>query len=208
MSRSTLRIAAVAVLGILLLAGGIAAFVWFKIAGLKAQVAGSLEKALGAKVGIASLSVDAWNQRIEATDISLVNQRPEAPWDKGEIGQAVAKFHWRDYLGRPIPLSVEVSSWTLVLHSLPTTGASSMAPSVTTGGDSLPSKDSIQVTQLSAHDGEVEVDLTADKKVLIHQVGFEADDNGTGVWTTELKAGSIDAGNHPGGGGFRADSRG
>jgi hypothetical protein len=40
----------------------------------------------------------------------------------------------------------------------------------------------------------VEIDLSGDKKIIIHQADFVASDNGTGLWTTYFKAGSVDAG--------------
>lgn len=195
MNRPILRILVGVSVAVFLLAGGTGAFVWIKIAGLKARVEKGLENALGAKVEIASLNVDAWNERIEASGISLANQRPGAPWDKGEIGQAVATFKWRDLFGPTIPLDVEVSSWKVTLHSS-SSGVVSPNPENLPEADtnSVPTRNAIQVKQIAAHDGEVEIDLAGDKKILIHQTAFEAKDDGTGTWTTELKAGSVVAG--------------
>ena len=50
------------------------------------------------------------------------------------------------------------------------------------------------MTKISAHEGSVEVALSDDRKVVIRDVVFEADDNGAGVWTTQLQAASIVAG--------------
>ncbi len=179
---------------VLLLGVGGAAFIWFKIVGLKERVESGLEKALGAKVEIASLNIDAWNERIEASGVSLANQRPDAPWDKGEIGRAVATFKWRDLFGSTIPLHVEVSSWKLALHSSSSGWVSSTPQRSTISANSTTSQNAIQVTQISAHDGEAEIDLGGDRKVLIHQISFEANDDGTGAWMTNLKTGSVHAG--------------
>jgi hypothetical protein len=62
------------------------------------------------------------------------------------------------------------------------------------GSDSGASKSHIKVTQLSAHEGSVEVDLADNQQVVIHGVTFTASDNGAGVWTTDAQAASVAAG--------------
>jgi hypothetical protein len=52
-------------------------------------------------------------------------------------------------------------------------------------------KGRIQVTQISAQEGSVEIDFSDDRKVVLHGVSFEAIDNVAGMWTTQLKAASI-----------------
>ena len=195
MKKTAVRMALSILVVIMVLVGLSGGFVWYKIAALKQQVTDGLERSLKAKVEITSLNIDAWNERIEASGISLTNQRPDAPWSKGEIGQTVATFKWRDLFASTIPLNVEISSWKVVLHSSSSGGISSVPESSTvTEVDSSPSRNTIRVTKISAHDGEVEIDLADDKKVLLHQVAFEASDNGIGEWTTDLKTGSVNAG--------------
>ena len=93
-----------------------------------------------------------------------------------------------------MPISVEISSWNVVLHSPLRTAET---PPDTTSEDetSAPSKPHrIHVTHLSAHEGTVEMDFSDDRKVTMNGVAFESDDDGGGIWTTQLQATSIQAG--------------
>jgi hypothetical protein len=47
------------------------------------------------------------------------------------------------------------------------------------------------VTHISAQEGSTEIDFSGGRKVVIHGVAFEANNNGAGVWTTQLQATSI-----------------
>src|SRR5476649_1101134 len=109
------------ILGILavvvLVAGTGAAFVWWKMAGLKVELVSDLEKALGAQVQVASIDLDVWKGELHAAGISLINERPSSPWGKGDISQATVRFHLRDVFASTLPVSIEVSSWNVVLHS-------------------------------------------------------------------------------------------
>ncbi len=185
----------VVILIVVAIAGGVA---WFKIAALKSQLAQGLGDALGAKVEVASLGLNLWDGEIRAAGITLTNQRPDAPWDHGDISQATVHFHLHDLLAKTMPLSVEVSSWNVILRPNPagggSTGTASSGTEVNTTSGESPATRRFQVTQLSAVEGEVEVDLAADRKVLIHGVSFDSADNGAQVWTTHLQATSITAG--------------
>lgn len=173
---------------LVLVAGAGAGVVWLKLANLKKILAADLEDALGAKVEIASLDLDLWHRELQAAGISLTNERPDAPWEKGEISQASVRFHLRDLFAPKMPLSVEVSSWSVVLHPY----ASGMPDSSAMA--STLSRNSVQITQLTARQGEAEIRLSDNKEVLLHGVAFVSSDNGANVWTTELQAASIVAG--------------
>src|ERR1700690_2773711 len=95
MNRS-IRVVLGILLGLVLIAGAAGTFVWWKIAGLKEVLVGDLEKALGAQVQVTSIDLDLWKGELHAAGISLVNQRPSAPWDKGDIAQATVRFHLGD----------------------------------------------------------------------------------------------------------------
>jgi hypothetical protein len=197
MNRSAIRLVVVIPVVLILVAGigGIA--VWMKITDLKKVLVSDIEDALGAKVEVTSLDLDLWHGELRAAGISLTNERPEAPWEKGEISQATARFHLGDLFASTLPLSVEVSSWNVVLHPYVSRDSSSNASPVSGPGSSLtsaPSKRTIRVTRLSAHEGEVEIHLSDNKTVSLHGVAFESSDNGAGVWTTELQTTSLVAG--------------
>jgi hypothetical protein len=176
-------------------AGGI--WVWIKMAALKDQLAANLGAALGAQVVVTSLQLDLWKGEVHAAGITLTNQRPEAPWDHGAISQATVHFHLRDLFAPTMPLSVEVGSWSVVLHS-PTAGAASAAgsgPELASAPAAPAPPSRVRVTHLSAQDGDVELDLAVDRKVLFHGVSFDADnDAAVSHWTTHLQADSITAG--------------
>jgi hypothetical protein len=171
--------------------------VWIKISALKNQLAENLGNALGAKVEVSSLALDLWKGEVHAAGIVLTNQRPDAPWDSGEISQATVRFHLRDLIAKTTPLSVDVGSWSVVLHPHNANEVPGEASGASTPMASLeaPSSHRVQVTQLTAHEGEAEIDLAPDRKVLIHGVAFDSGNNdGGSVWTTHLRATSIDAG--------------
>jgi hypothetical protein len=130
-----------------------------------------------------------------SVEITLVNQRSGAPWEKGEVDRAVATFKWRDLFGPTISLSLEISSWKVALHSLSsglTSSDSGNPPEENL--NSLPLRNAVRVIRIVADKGEVEIDGANDKRILIHHTAFEAQNDETGVWTTELRAGSVDAG--------------
>jgi hypothetical protein len=195
MNRSAVRIILGILVALVLIAGAGGAFIWWKIAGLKEELVSDLEKALGARVQVASIDLDVWKGELHAAAISLTNERPSSPWDKGDISQATVRFHLSDVFAASLPVSVEVSSWNLILHSPLRTAET---PSSDASSESAPvpasSKGRIQVTRLSAQEGSVEIDFSDDRKVVIHGVAFAADNNGAGVWRTQLQATSIVAG--------------
>jgi hypothetical protein len=184
-----LLILAVAVIG-----GGV--FVWAKIAGLKEALVSSLGEKIGAQIEVSSIDVDLWKGEIHAAGISLVNERPSAPWDKGSISQVTARFHLRDLFAGTLPISVEVASWNLVLNAR---GMSATPPpsSVSDEAPAAPessSKGRVQVTRLTAHEGTAEIDLANDRKIIVRDVSFDSADNGAGTWNTQLRASSVTAG--------------
>jgi len=191
MNRSGIRVVLGILVVLVLVAGGGGAFIWWKIAGLKATLMGDLEKALGARVQVVSIDLDVWKGELHAAGISLVNERANAPWDKGDISHATVRFHLSDIFASSVPVSVEVSSWNVVLHS--PAGASEMS-SAAASSVSAPSRERIQVTQISAQEGTAEIDFSGDKKAVIHGVAFQAASNGADVWTTRLQAASIAVG--------------
>jgi hypothetical protein len=182
---------------VLVLVVGAGAVIWLKLGALKGQLAQDLGDALGAKVEVASLTLDLWKGEVHAAGIELTNQRAGAPWDHGDISQATARFHLHDLLAPTLPLAVEVSSWHLVLHPADASASSDAANGAsmgTTPEASAGSRHRVQVTQLSAAQGAVEIDLAQDRHVLIHGVAFDAGSNGGTDWTTQLRATSISAG--------------
>jgi len=193
MNRSVGRVVLGILLVLVLIAGAGGAFIWWKMSGLKEALVGDLEKALGARVQVASLDLDVWKGELHAAGISLVNERASAPWDKGDISQATVRFHPGDVFAPTLPVSVEVSSWNVVLRSR---AGAAEAPSTAAAPESIPapSRGRIQVTRISAQEGTAEIDFSGDRKVVIHGVAFESANNGAGVWTTQLQAASIAAG--------------
>jgi hypothetical protein len=195
MNRSSVRVIVGILLVLFLLAGSGGAFIWWKIAGLKELLVSDLEKVLGAQVQVTSIDLDVWKGELHAAGISLVNQRPSAPWDKADIAQATVRFHLSDVFASNLPVNVEVSSWNVVLH--PPAGAAETSPTTApleSESTPAPSKSRIQVTQISAQDGSVEIDSSDDRKIVIHGVAFESANNGADVWTTQLQATSLVAG--------------
>jgi hypothetical protein len=176
-------------------AGG---YCWWKIAGLKEKLVRNLETAIGGQVQVDSLELDFWHGELHAAGITLTNDRPTAPWEKGEIGQAVVRFHLGDLLASTLPVSVEISSWSVTLHPSAANSATADAtteassPELTTE-PSAP-KGRIRVTQISAHEGSVDVQLANNHEIVLHGVSFESGDNGSGIWNTDLHATSVEAG--------------
>jgi hypothetical protein len=193
MNRSALRFVLGILAALVLIAGAGGAFIWWKIAGLKEVLVSDLEKALGAQVQVTSIELDVWKGELRAAGISLVNERTYAPWDKGDIAQATVRFHLSDVFASTLPVTVEVSSWNVVLHS-PLRTAETPPGDAASESTAAPAPGRAQVTQISAQEGTVEIDFSDDRKVIIHGVSFEAATDGAGIWTTHLQATSLVAG--------------
>ena len=194
MSRSVLRTVLGIVIFIILILGCGGAFVWWKISGLKVQLVNDLQKALGAQVQVASLDLDIWKGELHAAGIVLTNQRPSSPWEKGEIGQATLHFHLADVFAPSMPVTVEVSSWSVFLHSPLRTAETPQETSSPEPAEPPSGKGRIKVTQITAQTGTVNMDFSDDRKVVVQGVGFDASDNGAGNWNTQLQATSVTAG--------------
>lgn len=201
------------ILGLLILAGIGAGIVWFRIESLKAELATDVGNALGATVEVGSLDLDLWKGEMHASSITLVNNRPAAPWDRGEIAQATVRFHWHDFFLPVQPLSVEVDSWRLVLRprgeSEATGGANETAPEAGNAPPEKLARHGIEVTHLAAQNGDVEIDLASNRQVMVHGISFDADNNGGGTWNTQVQAESLTAGTlqaGPGSVSIRADA--
>ena len=194
MSRSPFRIVLIILVVLVLIVGAAGGFVWWKISGLKEALVGDLEKALDANVQVTSIDLDVWQGELHAAGITLASLNPSAPWSKGDIAQATVRFHLSDILSSKMPLRVEVTSWSLSLRSpLLTAEAPPGDAGMESSAPSAPGR--IQVTEISAQQGTVEMDLSDDRKVTVHGVAFEAGNNdGAGPWTTQLQAASIVAG--------------
>jgi hypothetical protein len=193
MSRSVRLLLGVLLVVVLLIAS-VGGLVWWKLNGLKAHLLAGLGKSLGADVQVASLDIDPWKSELHAAGITLTNQRASQPWEKGNIAQATIRYHLHDLFASSMPISVEISSWNVVLHS-PLRTAETPPDTTSEDDTSAPSKPHrIHVTHLSAHEGTVEMDFSDDRKVTMNGVAFESDDDGGGIWTTQLQATSIQAG--------------
>ncbi len=211
MKKRGLLFLGIGLLGLLTLAGIGAVVVWLRVESFKAQLATDVGNALGATVEVASLDIDLWKGEIHASGITLVNIRPEAPWDRGEIAQATIRFHWHDFLLPVQPLGVEVDSWRLVLHpgAAPIAAAAPGENAPDLASPEKPARHGIEVTHLTAQNGDVEIDLAGGRQVLVHGVSFDADNNGGGTWNTQLRAESLAAGSlqtGPGSVTIRADT--
>jgi hypothetical protein len=200
MSRSALRVILGILAVVILTVIAIGAVAWWKMAKLKEELVQGLGNAIGAQVQVASLDLDLWRGELHAAGISLTNDRPSAPWEKGAISQATVRFNLVDIFSRTLPLSVDVSAWNIVLTPNASSTAMATTPTLTPSGTitsvetPTPTKARIQVTQLSAHDGSVEIDLADNHQIILSGVGFVANDNSAGTWTTELQASSVKAG--------------
>jgi hypothetical protein len=193
MGRSFVGVVVGIFVAVVLIAGAGGAFVWWKLSTLKETLLSDLGKALGAQVQVVSLDLDLWKGELHAAGITLVNQRSSAPWEKGDISQATVKFELSDVFSSTLPVTVEVSSWNVLLHSPLRTAEAppSAAPSDLTGP---PEKSRIQVTAITAQEGSVDMDFSDDRKVALRGVAFQGSNNGAGVWTTEMQATSFTAG--------------
>ncbi|MEJ0001198.1 MAG: hypothetical protein WDO13_19815 [Verrucomicrobiota bacterium] len=144
---------------------------------------------------VASIDLDVFKGELHIAGISLTNQRPDQPWDKGGIAQATVRYHLADLLAPTMPVTVEVTSWSVVLHSplrtAETPPAASADPGAETGTGGTSHRGRIRVTHLAATDGTVEFDFSDDRRVTMRGVAFDAADNGAGVWTTQVQASSI-----------------
>jgi len=126
MSRSAFRVILIILAVVILCAGALGGLFWWKLGKLKGDLVASLEHATGAQVQVTSLDLDLWRGELHAAGITLINDRPSAPWQKGAISQATVRFNLGDVLAPTMPLSVEVSSWNVVLtpHSTSTSTTS------------------------------------------------------------------------------------
>jgi hypothetical protein len=199
MTPSALRFAIGIPVLLLVLLGVVIAIGWWKISQLKQKLIGDLEAKLGAQVQVGSLTLDPWKGELQAAGITLTNQRSSAPWQKGDISQATLHFHFSDLFSPTMPVTVEVSSWDVVLHS-PLRAAETpprtepSADSAGSSGSSVESPGRVKVTQITAQTGTVEFDFSDDRKVVLQGVAFDASDNGAGIWNTELQATSVTSG--------------
>jgi hypothetical protein len=193
MSRSTVRGLLAALVVLIVLAGAGGAFVWWKVSQLKEKLLADLGQSLGATVQVTSIDLDVWQGELRAAGITLVNQRPAAPWDKGDISQVTVHFRLADIFAPTLPVTVEVSSWNLTLHS-PLRTAETPPSDAGAAPAGEPSRGRIQVNHISSQDGTAEIDFSDDRKVLVHGISFDADNNGADVWTTQLQAASVVAG--------------
>jgi hypothetical protein len=176
---------------LLFLLAGVAA--WWKISHLKSQLVDALGQSIGATVEVSSLDFNLLNGEMHAAGITLTNTRTSAPWDRGSISQVMVKFHLADLLSSSIPVTVDVSTWNIVFHA-PAASVSGPGtapdPAANAVGASDGSNSRVRVTQLTAQSGSAEFDLADQRKVLVQGIAFDAADNGAGVWTTHLQAGS------------------
>jgi hypothetical protein len=192
MKNTGIRIVVAVLVLIFLAAAVVGGVVWAKISALKGQLADNLGRALGAEVQINSVSLDFWKGELQAAGITLTNKRDGAPWENGEISQATAEFHYRDLLSPVLPLTVSVTSWQVVLKQAEG-GADAGASVASSPPESTGEKGGIEVTGLSAREGEVEIHLESGKRIMLHGVNFDSSSNGGLVWTTQLQAESISA---------------
>jgi hypothetical protein len=201
---------ALVMMGVLGLMGMAGVIVALRVEGLKNTLAQQLGQAVGAKVEVSTLSLDFLKGQVDAAGITLENIRPGAPWDRGEIGQATIRFHWRDFFMADQPLEVEVDSWRLTLRP---GGAATDDAAAESSGDAAPPAaraHGIAVTRLTGHNGEVEIELAEGRQVAIHGLSFDATNNGAGstTWTTQVRMDSLTAGTLQAGAGsaqMRAD---
>lgn len=193
MSRSALRGIVTAFVVVLVVVGGAGGFIWWKLSHLKQTLIANIENSLDAKVDVASIDFDVFKGELHAAGITLSNQNPAAPWDKGDISQVTVHFKLSDVLNPTLPISVEVSDWHIALHSPLRTAET---PPAETGASSAsaPARERIQVTHIAAQSGTAELDFADDRKVIIHGISFDATNGGADVWTTQLQATSVVAG--------------
>ena len=192
MSRSV-RVILGVVLALVLLVAAVAGLAFWKLSSLKEQLRAGLAKSLDADVEVASLDIDPWKSELHAAGIKLTNQRSSSPWEKGDIAQATVHYRFADLLSSPLKVQVELTTWNLRLHSPLRTNEA--PPSTDTGGGSEGSSapKRLQVTQIIAHEGTVEMDFADDRKFTINGVGFTSTEDGD-IWTTQAQVTSVQAG--------------
>ncbi len=180
----------------LVLIAAVAAFLTWKVLGLKQRLVAELETALHATAQIGSLNLDLGKSELTAANITLQNQRADAPWDTAAVDQAEIHFHVADLFSPTMPLQVELTGWKLSLH----TTAQPFAPAPDAGTPppavppAPPGSNWIRVTAVDASEGEVTLHTADNNAVLIHGVGFHSDSPGGVDWTTQLTVTSIAAG--------------
>jgi hypothetical protein len=179
-------------LALILLFAAAGGLLWWKLSTLKEQLLAGLGKSLGADVQANTLDSDLWKSEIHAAGITLTNQLASAPWDKGDIAQATIRYKLADLFSSPIPVTVELSSWNVVIRS-PLRTAETPSPDDSSGGSSASAPHRVEVKELIAHAGSVEVDFSDDRRIMVSGVDFDANEDG-GIWTTQVQASSIQAG--------------
>jgi len=192
MSRSV-RVTLGIVVALVLLVAAAAGLAFWKLSGLKEQLRAGLAKSLDADVQVASLDIDPWKSELHAAGIKLTNQRSSSPWEKGDIAQATVHYRFADLLSSPLKVQVEITTWNLQLHSPLRTNEA--PPNGDTDGGSAGSSEPqrLQVTQITAHEGTVEMDFADDRKLTINGVGFDSTEEG-GNWTTQVQVSSLKSG--------------
>jgi hypothetical protein len=181
------------VLVLVLLVAAAGGLLWWKLGSLKENLRQGLAQSLGADVQVDSLDIDPWHSEVHAAGISLTNLRSSAPWEKGGIAQATVRYHLADLFAASTPLTVELSSWNVALHS-PLRTAETPPDTTDSGNGATPAKPPrFRVTHLVAHEGTVVVDFSDDRKVTVSGVDFDAAEDG-GIWTTQVQAASVQAG--------------
>jgi len=181
------------VLALVVLVAAAAGLAWWKLSGLKEQLRAGLAKSLDADVEVASLDIDPWKSELHAAGIKLTNQRSSSPWEQGDIAQATVRYRFADLLSSPLKVQVEISTWTLHLHSPLRTNEAPPTADADGGGAGSSSSKRLEVTRISAHEGTVDMDFSDDRKITIKGVGFDATEDG-GTWTTQAQVSSLQAG--------------
>lgn len=183
------RVVAGILLALILVAGAVAGFFWWKVSGLKEALIHDLGDALGARVEVGSLEYHFWAGELLAHNISLTNEKPSAPWDKGHVGYASINFHVRDLWASTLPLDITAGDWNVTLRAPSST--SSETPS-----EPSPSSEKvrIQVKRLTVKNGRATIRLSNDKELVLDGAGFVATCNDDNVWSTDFTSLSVTAG--------------
>jgi hypothetical protein len=180
----------------LVLIAAIAAFLAWKILGLKQRLVTELEVALHATAQIGSLNLDIGKGELNAANITLQNQRADAPWDNAAIDQAAIHFHFADIFASTLPVQVELTGWKASLHT--TAQPYAPAPDAGTPVPAMPTSPAgpswIRITAVTASQGEITLHTADNSVVLVHGVAFHSDSPSGNEWTTQLTVGSIAAG--------------
>jgi hypothetical protein len=180
----------------LVLIAAIAAFLTWKILGLKERLVAELETALHATAQIGSLNLDLGKGELLAANITLQNQRTDAPWDTAAVDQAEIHFRFTDLFAPVLPLQIDLTGWKVSLHTTaqpyaPAPDAGTPAPAVP---PAPPGPAWIRVTAVNASEGEVTLHTADNEALLVHGVAFQSDSPGGADWTTQLTVQSIAAG--------------